>query len=164
MNIGEKLVGSALQSLGYFTIQGLKAGVREADFLAVKMNGEKVTLWHIEVQISRRPIGNLRAYARLGNTGDNPIKAAREYIDKKFFQRDLCRKIEFVLGTKDYRRMFIHGRLRSPEQLEAFKEKRIECLSIGKLVEEAAGSETQTESFKDFYGVASQVKFSDPHA
>ena len=157
MNLGENLVGSALQSLGYFTIQGLREGVREADFLAIKIENKKTYFYHIEVQLSHNPVGVLRPSARFGTSEKNPQKSAKGFIEKKFYQKKLCKKIEKVFGTKKYDRMFIYGRLKNPKQLNIFEARGINCISIGELIQKAAHSDAQTEALKSFCGISSQI-------
>ena len=48
MNFGEQLARAALESLGYFVIQGFKVCAREADFLAIKRDGGNFNFFHIE--------------------------------------------------------------------------------------------------------------------
>ncbi len=157
MNFGEQFVASAFQSLGYFVIQGLKVGVREADLLAIKIVNSKFKYYHIEVQISRNPVGVLRAQSRFGKTSNNPMKAAEEYIDKKFFQKDVVKTIKNCFGTSKYERIFIHGLLREPEQLKVFNDRDIKCLDFKSLAQEANKSSHKTDAFLNFYDISKLV-------
>jgi hypothetical protein len=56
--LGESLVEEWLNRKGFFTICGVKHGVDEIDLLAVRPeHGGNLVGWHVEVQISFRPIG-----------------------------------------------------------------------------------------------------------
>ena len=56
--LGESLVEEWLNREGFFTIRGVKHGVDEMDLLAIKPQDDgRVIGWHVEVQISFRPIG-----------------------------------------------------------------------------------------------------------
>src|SRR3990167_1982598 len=102
MNFGEQLARAALESLGYFVIQGFKVGVREADFLAVKRNGNNFECFHIEAQISWNPSGVFRAKANYGKSASEWKLSAKEYVQKKFFQEKLLKAIKEILGTNKY--------------------------------------------------------------
>lgn len=154
MNFGEQLVGAALQSIGYFVIQGLKVGVREADFLAIKNRDGKMEHFHIEVQMSYSPSGVLRAKSPYGNSVKEYQKAAEEFIEKKFFHPKLSKHIGKVLGTKNYKKVFVYGRLKEPRQLEIFKKKEIQCISLKELIDEASKSISKTYEFINFRNIS----------
>ncbi len=154
MNFAESLVGAALQSIGYLVIQGIKIGVREIDFLAVKKVGDKLEYFHIEVSISYHPIGVLRKHAAFGTSGDDIENSASEYIDKKFFQPKVCQAIKLIFGTDKYKKMFIHGRLKDYKQLEVFKKKGVGCLPLRELIKEAENSPYRTNGFVNFIEVS----------
>lgn len=157
MNLSEQFVASALESLGYFLIQGLKVGVREADFLAVRLDKDRLLHYHIEVQISYNPVGVLRAHARLGRTGNDPLQAADEYIEKKFFQKDVIKAIECYFKTKMYKKIFIYNRLRDSKQLRAFSDKGIECIKLQSLINQAEQSSYRTDAFVNFRNLANAI-------
>lgn len=54
--LAESLVEEWLNRDGFFTIRGIKQGVREIDILAVKLSGDTPEYRHVEVQASFRPI------------------------------------------------------------------------------------------------------------
>ena len=66
--LAEELVQEWLNSQGFFTIRGARAGYRELDLLAVRQGPSGVELRHVEVQASPRPIGyiTLKGAARRG--------------------------------------------------------------------------------------------------
>lgn len=154
MNFSEQFVASAFQSLGYFVIQGLKVGVREADLLAIRINNGKPEYYHIEIQVSHNPVGVLRAQSKFGQTAKNPMKAAKDFINKKFLQKDLVKAIEKCLGTRQYKRIFVHGILKETEQLRILKKRGIECIALESLLSEADKSSCKTNAFVDFHAIS----------
>lgn len=143
MNFGEQFERAALESLGYFIIQGFKVGVREADFLAVKHNGKSFKLFHIEAQISWSPSEVLRGQAGYGDSAKNWKEAARDFAQKKFF------------GTDKYERVFIYGKLKKPQQTSVLEKRGIKCIPLEKLVGDAARSGQITKAFTEMYKITS---------
>lgn len=158
MNFSEKLIASALQKLGYFVIQGLKVSVREADYLTIRRVGRNYEFAHIEAQVSYNPIGVLRAKAKFGKTAKNSKKAAIEFIGKKFFNKDLCKEIINIFGTKNYKKIFIYGKLKDISQLEVFKNKGIECWSLSDLMNSADKGRYRIGAFTDYVEIAKLYK------
>ncbi len=55
--LAETLVDEWLNRQGFFTMRGLKHGVHEIDLLGVRLEKGLPEAWHVEVQVSMRPIG-----------------------------------------------------------------------------------------------------------
>lgn len=139
MDFAQRLVALCYESLGYFVVEGLCVGVREADLLAINVD-EKDRVCdriHIEVQVSAKPAGVLRNKSQFGSSYKFPIESAAEFIKKKYKNEKLIKAISERLKSKKYRLVFIHGRLKDKSQLNAFSNENIECVPIGKLVSEA---------------------------
>lgn len=153
MNFGEQFARAALESLGYFIIQGFKVGVREADFLAVKRNGRNFKFFHIEAQISWSPSGVLRGQAWYGDSAKNWRKAARDFAQKKFFQKKVLRGIKECFGTGEYEKIFIYGKLKEFRQISVLEKKGIKCVPLEKLVGDAAMSGQMTKAFTEIHKI-----------
>ncbi len=141
LEISEDFVSLAYQSLGYFVIEGRKAGRREIDLLAIRLgeDGRVAERIHVEVSISVTPVGFLRAKPRLGSSGKDPAESASAWIKRKFTDRDIERAVHKALAGKPDRRVFLYGRLNNEEeQLKAFEQAGMECKSIRNLVQEAS--------------------------
>ena len=139
MEIAQHLVSLSLQSLGYFVLEGTTAGLREADILAISLNpnGSIRERIHCEVQVSTNPAGVLRPTSRFGKSASFPIESANGFIEKKFFHSELLKVIKLHLRAEPNRRIFVHGRLKDPSQLQAFHDRGIETFAIGALVRKA---------------------------
>lgn len=90
------------------------------------------------------------------------MKAANEYINKKFFQKDIIKATGYYFGTKKYKRMFIHARLKRQGQLKAFKDNGIICKSLKFLVSEANKNGYKAQAFIDFQNLAELVRDEKP--
>ncbi len=137
--MAQSLVRSAYQSLGYFVIEGIKIGVREIDLLAVRLdsNSSVVERLHIEVQISSNPIGVLRDRSEFGETFKNPQASAKSYIQKKYNHKLIVNMIKSYFGKHKYCKVFVHGKLKRPDQLDVFRKSGIETIAISELVKQA---------------------------
>jgi len=142
MDAAEEMVSGCYQSMDYFVISGVRIGVKEVDLLAIRLDkdghiGERV---HIEVQVSANPVGVLRNKSGLGKTGHNPRKSAREYVQKKFNDRKVVRRVEEIFCRQPYSKVFVHGKINKLEQLEEMKKMGIKCIPIGQLVKESSNT------------------------
>ena len=144
LEISEDIVSLAYQSLGYFVIEGRGVGVREIDLLALRLgdNGQVAERLHVEVSVSTRPIGVLREKAPLGTSARHPDASAQAWAGKKFDQESVKKVVKSAFGTDNFKRVFVHGRLKEPAQLKALEAKGIECVAIGDLVNRALESGT----------------------
>src|SRR6266496_383246 len=100
--LAESLVEEWLNRDGFFTIRGVKHGVGEMDLLAVRPQSDgSVIGWHVEVQISFRPIGYIAKLTRdiLGESKRSPSSVvkrtseqvescARQWVQAKFRAAD----------------------------------------------------------------------------
>lgn len=141
LEISEDIVSLAYQSLGYFVIEGRKAGRREVDLLAIRLgqNGRVAERLHVEVSISITPVGFLREKPGVGSSGRDPTESASAWLKRKFMDPAIEPTVHRTLGGKPDRRVFVYGNLsREEEQLKAFEQAGIECRSIGDLIHEAS--------------------------
>jgi hypothetical protein len=99
-----------LNRSGFFTLRGIKSGVHEIDLLGVRMSKGRLEGWHVECQVSFRPVSYIGKLSKaqqtkLGAKGPgsamkrpaNIIEASiDDWIEKKFKaakkkgMRDLC--------------------------------------------------------------------------
>src|ERR1043165_3461456 len=100
--LAESLVDEWLNGQGFFTIRGVKQGVGEIDLLAVRPSNDGPPIgWHVEVQVSFRPVGYVskrtkemdegRQTSRTSaktRTPDEIVDCAREWVNAKFSAPD----------------------------------------------------------------------------
>ena len=128
--LGESLVEEWLNREGFFTIRGVKHGVGEMDLLAVQpqKNGGVIG-WHVEVQISFRPIGFI---GKLGkDSGSTPSSArkrtpgevetyARRWVEAKFRAPDKKRLRDQLWPGVTWAFHLVHAVVRDTHELEIF--------------------------------------------
>src|SRR6266480_4364515 len=54
--MAEQLVDEWLNRNGFFTLRGVKSGVHEIDLLGIRMSAGRLEGWHVECQVSFRPV------------------------------------------------------------------------------------------------------------
>jgi hypothetical protein len=115
---------------GFFTIRGVKHGVGEMDLLAVQpqKNGGVIG-WHVEVQISFRPVGFIsklgkdsgskRSSARKRSFAELD-KCARAWVDAKFRSPAKARLRDRIWPGINWEFHLVHGIVRESTELKIF--------------------------------------------
>ena len=74
-----------LNNNGLFYMRGVKVGLGEIDFLAVRPDNNKLECWQVEVTVSFRPIGYIEGGPIANKSDASEVEqGAEEYINKKF--------------------------------------------------------------------------------
>lgn len=126
--LGESLVEEWLNRDGFFTIRGVKHGVGEMDLLAVRQvqNGQ-VTGWHVEVQISFRPIGFIAPLLKSSahnrrsiraRTDQEVDKCARQWVEDKYRDPRKVRLRNQLWPGVTWEFHFIHAVTKYPRELD----------------------------------------------
>ena len=128
--LGESLVEEWLNRDGFFTIRGVKHGVDEMDLLAVRpLQGGGFIGWHVEVQISFRPIGFIAKLPKSGSesrqsarkrTVQEVEECARVWVAAKFNAEAKARVREQLWPGVDWAFHLVHGVVRDRHELEVF--------------------------------------------
>jgi hypothetical protein len=83
--LDEQLVEEWLNRQNFFTIRGIKSGVDEIDLLAIRPTTEGLDCWHVEVQISYRPVGYIGGDTNARKRNEMQLRAGVEqWVTKKF--------------------------------------------------------------------------------
>jgi hypothetical protein len=128
--LGESLVEEWLNREGFFTIRGVKHGVDEMDLLAVRPQsvGEFVG-WHVEVQISFRPIGFIAKLPKIGSQSRQSARkrtiqevedCARAWVKAKFHATSKAQVREQLWPGVAWAFHFVHAVVRDRHELEVF--------------------------------------------
>jgi hypothetical protein len=138
--LGESLVEEWLNRQGFFTIRGLKHGVGEMDLLAVRhQNSGSIIGWHVEVQISFRPIGYIAkltdeirgdsksrsATSAKQRTPEDVETCARGWVTDKFRAAAKARLREKLWPGVVWEFHFVHARVREQEELKIIAQEGI---------------------------------------
>lgn len=146
--LDEQLVEEWLNRKKFFTIRGIKCGIDEIDLLAVKHDADTNECWHVEVQVSFRPIGYVGGDTNARKRSTEEIRAGIEqWVDKKFTsQRKVTRRNEFFPNAQ-WRYVFVHGVLRDESELDFMRELGVDSISYKQVLTELRyDSATQSSS------------------
>ncbi len=125
--LGESLVEEWLNREGFFTIRGVRHGVDEMDLLAIRRepNG-KIIGWHVEVQVSFRPIGFIAKLPK-GDPNRQSVRArssaeveecARIWVQAKFKAESKQKMRDKLWPGIKWKYHFVHGVVREPHELK----------------------------------------------
>lgn len=127
--LDEQLVDEWLNRKNFFTIRGIKCGVDEIDLLAIRENADQTERWHVEVQVSFRPIGYIGGDTNARKRTAEEIRAGVEqWVAKKFTSaRKVARRNE-IAPKKTWRHIFVHGVVRNEIELTHMQELGVELI------------------------------------
>jgi hypothetical protein len=151
--LAEQLVDEWLNRREFFTLRGIKSGVHEIDLLGIRKSEGELEGWHVECQVSFRPvsyIGRLsKAYQQeLGARSATSAKKRAPYIlkqgiaelvQKKFMSpkkkemRDRCWK-----GVT-WRYKFVHGKVHDKSELSFIEAHGVELIDFAGVLRELCG-------------------------
>jgi hypothetical protein len=133
--LGESLVEEWLNREGFFTIRGVKHGVDEMDLLAVRPQQDGPLVgWHVEVQISFRPIGFIAKLPKIGSssrlsarkrTVEEVEECAREWVRAKFCADTKVRMREQLWPGMEWSYHFVHANVRDRHELTVIEQERV---------------------------------------
>jgi hypothetical protein len=159
--LAESVVEEWLNRQGFFTIRGVKRGLSELDLVAVRCepNG-KVVAWHVEVQVSFRPVGYVTPPANARKRTPDEMAASVEAWAKKKFLADSKRKLREQLwpGAK-WSLHFVHGLVRDPWELMLIRERGILLHPLDDVLESLCGAAPNHFSGSAGGDIAELVRF-----
>src|SRR5688572_3104591 len=118
--LAESVVDEWLNRQGFFTIRGLKHGYGEMDILAVRPEASgHITGWHVEVQVSFRPIGYISPPASAKKRSDSELaESVKVWIQKKYTAPDKRALREYLWPKAEWSLHLAHGVVREPNELK----------------------------------------------
>jgi hypothetical protein len=65
----------------FFTMRGLKCGIDEIDILAIRERPDGIERWHVELQVSFRPVGYIGgSRSATGRSSDEVTAGVGEWL------------------------------------------------------------------------------------
>jgi hypothetical protein len=139
--LAESLVEEWLNRSGFFTIRGIKHGVRELDLLGIRREPDgSITGWHVEAQASFRPVGyiarltsdiagkrNKKRGSALARSPEEVKLCARDWVREKFRTDDKMRDREKLWPGVAWSYHLVHAVVREPQELVAFESEGVKC-------------------------------------
>lgn len=127
--LDEQLVEEWLNRDRFFTIRGVKSGIDEIDLLAIRKIGNDLECWHVEVQVSYRPIGYVGGDTNARRrTSEEIVAGVKQWVEKKFTSEKKVIRRNEILPNANWKYVFVHGVLRDESELEFMKGLGVETL------------------------------------
>ncbi len=121
--LDEQLVDEWLNRRGFFTMRGVKSGIDEIDLLAVKLAGNQLECWHVEVQVSYRPIGYIGGDTNARRRSEEEVSAGvAQWVEKKFTNDRKHARRNLLVPNVSWQYVFVHGVVRDETELTYMSE------------------------------------------
>ena len=145
--IDEEVVEYWLNNKGFFCMRGVKTGLGEIDFLAVRPNENGFECWQVEVTTSFRPIGYIGGDSSAKRRSDADVElGVEQYIHKKFTSDKKIEKRNEILPNAEWKHVLVCAEVRHEIELELFEKKGIAVHSYRDILNELYNSKSQVNS------------------
>ncbi len=133
--LAETLVDEWLNRKGFFTVRGVKDGVDEIDLLGVRPTKTGLEGWHVEAQVSFRPVSYItklteelaKKFGKKTTTAwERPPEVLKECVEAWVNKKFTCKK---KTGTREkcwpnisWELYLVHGRVKHDSELVEIKQ------------------------------------------
>lgn len=157
--LDEQLVEEWLNRQGFFTMRGVKTGIDEIDLLAIRPTGDKLECWHVEVQISYRPVGYIGGNTSARKRTKIAIRdGVEQWVVKKFTSTKKTTIRNKLLPNAEWRRFLVHAVLKDESELSLMKEFGIELIPYRKVLQDLC-LDTKGKSSSAASGIIEMMNF-----
>jgi hypothetical protein len=147
--LAEALVEEWLNRSGFFTIRGVRQGVDEIDLLAVHFReAQQPKAWHVESQVSFRPIGYITPLARelareLGKKSTSVFRRTDQQLEqcvaawvrKKFHAKRKVAVRESLWPGAEWQFVVVHGTVKYPAELDVIAAQGVVLLPLSTILQ-----------------------------
>ena len=145
--LDEEIVEYWLNNKGFFCMRGVKTGLGEIDFLAIKPDKKNLECWQVECQVSFRPIGYIGGGPSAKKRNEKDVeKGVEEYIEKKFTSQKKIEKRESIISNAKWKYVLVCAEARYKVELDHFKNKEITVYRYKDILKELEESFSQVNS------------------
>lgn len=135
--LDEQLTEEWLNRQNFFTIRGIKSGNDEIDLLAIRPTPEGIDCWHVEVQISYRPIGYIGGDSNARKRNQNELRlGVEQWVAKKFTSPKKAKRRNEILPNANWKNLLVHGVLKDDAELAILSQCGIELIPYKKVLED----------------------------
>jgi hypothetical protein len=147
--LAETLVDEWLNRKGFFTIRGIKDGVDEIDLLGVRKTQSGFEGWHIEVQVSFRPVSyvtkltddlakklNKKKTSAWERPPDVLKECVRAWIDLKYTSAKKSKARSLSWSDLSWKYHFVHGNVKYIDELAEIESYGIKLVPFHKVLED----------------------------
>jgi hypothetical protein len=146
--LDEELVEQWLNQKKFFTMRGIKCGVDEIDLLAINYADGAMTCWHVEVQVSFRPVGYVGGDTSARKRTDAELKVGvAQWVQKKFTSDKKKLKRDSILPNANWQFVLVCAELKDEAEIPLMEELGVQVIRYRDVLNEViAKKEHQTSS------------------
>jgi hypothetical protein len=157
--LDEQLVEEWLNRQNFFTMRGIKSGVDEIDLLAIRPSPEGMECWHVEVQISYRPVGYIGGDTNARKRTKKELRAGVEqWVAKKFTSPKKVKRRNEILSDASWRKFLVHAVLKDEAELTIMEELGVELIPYKRVLEDLR-SEKKSKSSSAASGIVEMLNY-----
>ncbi len=157
--LDEQLVEEWLNRQNFFTMRGIKSGVDEIDLLAIRPTPEGMECWHVEVQISYRPVGYIGGDTNARKRTKKELRAGVEqWVAKKFTSPKKVKRRNEILSGASWRKFLVHAVLKDEAELTIMEELGVELIPYKRVLEDLR-SEKKSKSSSAASGIVEMLNY-----
>ena len=160
--LDEQIVEEWLNRKHFFTMRGIKCGVDEIDLLAFRNIDGIAEYWHVEVQVSFRPVGYIGGDTNARRRTEGEIRTGvDQWVKKKFTSDRKCEKRIKITHNENWRYVFVYGVVKDERELEFMKEYGVDLVPYKEIItflrdntthQSSSVASNIAEILKHFYG------------
>jgi hypothetical protein len=157
--LDEQLVEEWLNRQNFFTMRGIKCGVDEIDLLAIRPIPAGFECWHVEVQISYRPVGYIGGDTNARKRTPDELRAGvAQWVEKKFTSpRKIQRRNEILPGAQ-WRNFLVHAVLKDESELPVIQKLGVELIPYRKVLDDLC-NDSKNKSSSVATGIIEMLNF-----
>lgn len=147
--LAESLVDEWLNRQRFFTVRGVRHGNNEIDLLGVRPQPNGLDAWHVEVQVSFRPITYIspvtdeiakRFPATPKSARKRPSEIVEEcadaWVNAKFMRDEKRKARNQAWPSLNWNYVFVHGIVREPNELAAIERMGVRLVAFHQVLAE----------------------------
>ena len=157
--LDEQLVEEWLNRQNFFTMRGIKSGNDEIDLLAIRPKPEGLEWWHVEVQISYRPVNYIGGDTNaLKRTKNELREGVEQWVAKKFTSPKKAKRRNEILPDAKWRYFLVHAVLKDEAELTIIEELGVELIPYKRVLEDLR-SEKKSKSSSAASGIVEMLNY-----
>lgn len=157
--LDEQLVEEWLNRQNFFTMRGIKSGNDEIDLLAIRPKPEGLECWHVEVQISYRPVNYIGGDTNARKRTKNELReGVEQWVAKKFTSPKKAKRRNEILPDAKWRYFLVHAVLNDEAELTIMEELGVELIPYKRVLEDLR-SEKKSKSSSAASGIVEMLNY-----
>lgn len=145
--LDEEVVEYWLNNKGFFCMRGVKTGLGEIDFLAIRPASGGFECWQVEVTVSFRPIGYIGGGSSAKRRTDSEVRqGVVDWVEKKFTAPKKVERRDEILPGAEWQKVLVCAEVRHDGELELFEQHGVHVLRYKDLLLDLVESTTQVNS------------------